>query len=110
MNAIDQYADKIEYNYDESGVYKNHNLTICIPKLVLHSKLSINNYSMSSIASYQFEQITPTEHIMSRDNGKVSFFAGKVHAKMFKAFTRQNGLDKIYAIQENFRKRNEKQR
>ena len=110
LDAIKQNADKIEYYYDEHGLYKYHNLTICTQDIVLHSRLIACDLSTMPIASYQFEQKEPSGRIISKHSDECSIFSDKVHAEMFKAFTKIHGLDVIYSTQEQFRKQHKKQR
>ena len=110
LDTIKQNADKIEYFYDERGFYKYHNLTICTQNILLHSRLVTCNLSPLPVASYQFEQKTPSGRIISKHSDKCSIFSDKVHTEMFKAFTKIHGLDAIYSIQDQFHKQHTKQR
>lgn len=93
LNAIEENAAHIKYQYGAHGGYAFHIFTISKPTprfflcAVSESKPGASEY----IKSYHFEQYDNNNIIVSVKDGNATEFSSLVYSKVFDAFVEQHG-------------------
>ena len=109
LDAIEQNANEIQYDYREEASYTCHTMTIHTPIVFLSSQLETNMRTKVTLAKYQFTQYDQSGNKVIDESDEATIFADQVHNKMFKAFVERKGTNPIYSKQDIFREKNEKQ-
>ena len=110
LDAIEQNAARINYDYREEAPYKHHTMVIFSPTVILRSKLSTNTFTSVTLSSYYFELMSKNGATESVQSDESTLFSDRIHHKMFMEYIKHNGLDSIYNVQEAFRQQHQKQK